>query len=152
MSRQRKKRPQRVRETSPAYSVDPERKLLLDTNAWIWWYTNDRRLGPRSRLAIQSAQQVYFSVVSAWEITIKTQRGKLELAPGVDLSVEIAADGFVPMPIDLDHVLGIALLPSIHRDPFDRLLVSQAIVEALTIVSADDAIVRYPVSVLDARV
>ncbi len=151
MSRPRKSPAKRVRETAPAYAPDPARKLLLDTNAWIWWYSKDRRLGPRSHLAIQSAQQVYFSAVSAWEITIKSQRGKLELASGIDLSADISADGFLPLAIGLEHALGVALLPSIHRDPFDRLLVAQAIAEGLTIVTSDAAIARYPVSVLDAR-
>ena len=151
MSRQRKRPAKRVRETAPAYAPDPARKLLLDTNAWIWWYSKDRRLGPQSHLAIQSAQEVYFSAVSAWEITIKLERRKLELAPGIDLSAEVSADGFVPLAIDLEHALGVALLPSLHRDPFDRLLVAQAIAEDLTIVTSDAAIARYPVRVLDAR-
>src|SRR5687767_1791292 len=126
MSRPRKNPAKRVRETAPTYAPEPARMLLLDTNAWIWWYSKDRRLGPRSQLAIQSAQQVYFSAVSAWEITIKLQRGKLELARGIDLSAEVSADGFLPLAIDVEHALGVALLPSLHRDPFDRLLVAQA--------------------------
>lgn len=151
MTPQRKRQAKRVREAAPSYPPDPARRLLLDTNAWIWWYSNDRRLGSQSRLAIQSARQVYFSVVSAWEIAIKVQRGKLELTRGVDVSSEIAADGFIPLAVELGHAVGVSLLPAIHRDPFDRMIVSQAIGESLTIVTADAAIARYPVPVIDAR-
>lgn len=151
MTRSPKKAPRRVREAAPAYRPEPAQRLLLDTNAWIWWKASDRKLGARARRAIQSAAQVYVSVATVWEMSIKAARGKLRLPPNVDVSAEIAVDGFAPLSIGVDHAARAGSLPLFHSDPFDRMLVAQANVEELTIVTSDAAIARYPVPVLDAR-
>lgn len=124
--------------------------MLLDTQVWLWWNADDTRLGPGARKAIRNADEVHFSVASAWEIGIKAALGKLELPSplNTDLERELAEDGFRPLPIELQHALRVTTLPMIHRDPFDRMLVAQALSEDLTLVTADANLMRYPVATL----
>ncbi|HEY4219098.1 MAG TPA: type II toxin-antitoxin system VapC family toxin [Gemmatimonadaceae bacterium] len=127
------------------------RRILLDTHTWLWWYDADRRLGARARALIAGADEVRFSAVSAWEIVIKQAIGKLVIRGVFDLARELDRDGFLTVPITIAHTEEVRHLPSVHRDPFDRLLVAQARVEGLTILTGDDAISRYDVPVIDAR-
>jgi PIN domain nuclease of toxin-antitoxin system len=124
---------------------------LLDTHVWIWWTIKHPDLGPTARRAVQTAEEAFLSVASVWEIVIKLQKRKVTLPSEIDLASNLAGDGFLTLQVELRHALGVAVLPGIHRDPFDRLLVSQALAEGLTIVTADEMIARYPVQVLDAR-
>ena len=140
----------KVRERSSEYLAASARSLLLDTHVWLWWNAGDRRLGKRARSAIQAAQEVYFSVASAWEIALKVELGKLELPENGDIVTELAQDGFRPLSIELKHVLRVATLPRIHRDPFDRLLVCQAREDNLTLLTADPVFSRYDVPVRSA--
>lgn len=121
--------------------------LLLDTCAIIWWASDDsRRLGA-AKAAITEAPRVCISVVSLFEITVKIGIGKL----AVDLSAltnALRADGFETLPIAEHHLLAQLTLPLLHRDPFDRLLIAQAITEQLTIVSDDRHLAAYPVSII----
>jgi PIN domain nuclease of toxin-antitoxin system len=137
-----------VAETSPVYSP---RRILLDTHTWLWWYAGDRRLGRNARALAKNADEVRLSAASAWEIAIKHAIGKLVIHGTLDITREIERDGFMALPITMAHADEVRRLPPLHRDPFDRLLVAQARVEGLTIVTADDAIPRYDVSVIDAR-
>ncbi|MFL5798913.1 MAG: type II toxin-antitoxin system VapC family toxin [Actinomycetota bacterium] len=126
-------------------------RLLLDTTAFLWWLAGDERLSARATRAIGNrANDVYLSVASAWEIVVKEASGKLTLPsrPEVLIPEQIAENGFVPLPVQLAHVLGAGTLPEIHRDPFDRLLVAQAIAEGLKLVSADENIRRYAIRVI----
>jgi len=125
---------------------------LLDTHAWLWWYVGDRRLGREARALIKHSDDVRFSLASAWEIAIKRSTGKLPVKGELLLEQELERDGFTPLPITLAHTDEVRMLPPLHRDPFDRMLVAQARVEGLTIISADDAIARYGVAVIDARI
>lgn len=122
-------------------------RLLLDTHVAIWWLDGDRRLSSATRAAIESATEVYLSVVSLWEIMIKQDRGRLDLPAGF---TDALRDDFVDLPLTLDHVLEGRALPLLHRDPFDRMLVAQAVVEGMTIVSADRALAEYRVPLLPA--
>lgn len=122
-------------------------KLLLDTHVAIWWLDGDRRLSSATRAAIESAAVVYLSVVSLWEILIKQDRGRLDLPAGFTDALE---DDFVDLPLTLDHVLAGRALPLLHRDPFDRMLIAQAVVEEMTIVSGDRALADYHVPLLPA--
>lgn len=122
-------------------------RLLLDTHVAIWWLDGDRRLSSATRAAIESATEVYLSVVSLWEIMIEQDRGRLDLPAGF---TDALRDDFVDLPLTLDHVLGGRALPLLHRDPFDRMLVAQAVVEGMTIVSADRALAEYRVPLLPA--
>ena len=146
--------PRAVRERSPRASTASltARRLLLDTHVWLWWQADDRRLGPEARSNIHAAAEVRFSAASAWEIAIKSAIGKLVLPKGADIHAELERDGFVPLAVEIAHAEGVRALPPLHRDPFDRLLVAQALAEGLTLVTADPALGRYAVAVLDATV
>jgi len=149
--KQRRKRPARVRETPPGDASQRTGRLLLDSHVWIWWRTLDPRMGPGTRAAITTADDVYLSVASAWELAIKRQLGKLKIPRELDLAAEFARDGFVPVTITMEHALVAASLPPIHKDPFDRMLVAQARIEGLTLVTADPMLSRYDVPVLAAE-
>ena len=121
--------------------------LLLDTHALLWWLADDPRLpeAPRQALGNQEVL-VYASAVSAWEITVKRTLGKLDI-PG-DWVTAVAEEGFRRLEITWEHVLEVGALPDVHRDPFDRLLVAQARVEGMTLVSGDATIAAYGTPVL----
>jgi PIN domain nuclease of toxin-antitoxin system len=127
--------------------------LLLDTHVLLWWLADDRALGSRARNAIADAgNAVWVSTASAWEVAIKVALGRLQLpgpAPEV-LPAALADNDFAPLPISVGHALRVADLPDIHADPFDRMLIAQAVSEGLTIVAADAIFARYPVAVLAA--
>ncbi len=127
----------------------PGRGLLLDTHAFLWWAADDDRLSTAASRAI-AERRVLLSVATPWEMTIKHALGRLELrgAPRTFVYGQVARHGFEPLVISLEHVLGVADLPPYHADPFDRLLIAQARVERLTIVTADDAFGAYDVDVL----
>ncbi len=122
-------------------------RLLLDTHVLLWALTDDRRLAPEIRAAIVDGKtEVLVSAASAWEITVKRALGKLR-APD-DLPGQVAAARFESLDISVEHALAVGELPDHHRDPFDRMLVAQARVEGLTVVTNDPWIRRYDVAVL----
>ena len=125
-------------------------RLLLDTHAWLWWLTDDRRLGRRARQAISNPRsEVYVSAASAWEVAIKEALGKLRLGKA-NLEAEIAANGFLELTVRIRHALIAGRLPSVHDDPFDRMLVAQAQAEELAVVTADPVFERYGIQVVEA--
>jgi len=124
---------------------------ILDTHAFLWMVTDDRRLSEAARAAIaDGANQVFLSAASMWEIVLKAGAGKLHLRGGPDrfLEREIRRNRLSPLPIQLAHVLRVGSLPAIHKDPFDRLLIAQAQVENLPLITADPEVTRYPVQVI----
>ena len=122
-------------------------KLLLDTHALLWWLADDARLGVRARQAIRKPTNLVFvSAATAWEIAVKRALGRL-VAPG-DIEEWLVASDFRPLPIQISEAVASAELPLHHRDPFDRLLVAQAQIGGMTIVTSDEDIARYGVSVL----
>ncbi len=124
-------------------------RLLLDTNALLWALDRPERLSDRASDAISSpANDVFVSPVSAWEISIKSAARKLE--PRVDLLHELRRLDLSPLAVTWEHGLAAGSLPLHHRDPFDRMLVAQAQLEGLTIVTSDERIARYQVAVLPA--
>lgn len=127
--------------------------LLLDTQSFLWWINDDRRLGATARATLRDARnEVMFSVASAWEIAIKARLGRLKAPKDLATFVadQIFINGFRILPIELGHAAAVRHLDDHHRDPFDRLLVAQAGVEGLTLVTSDAVIFRYSVRVLDA--
>jgi PIN domain nuclease of toxin-antitoxin system len=121
-------------------------KLLIDTHAAIWWLAGDRRLSAAARAAIASADvEAAVSVASIWEASIKHSAGRLR---GPDLRTALSAAGIPFLRIDERHAKVAGELPLVHRDPFDRMLVAQASVERLSIVTADEQIPRYDVPVI----
>ena len=126
-------------------------KLLLDTHAFLWWIADDPSLSTRARRAIAgAANEVYLSAASAHEMAIKAGLGRLRLREPLEELVprEVAACGFRVLPVQLSHALGVSSLPPIHRDPFDRLLVAQARIEDLALVTIDKALGRYGVKIV----
>ena len=126
-------------------------RLLLDTHTFLWWVSNDRRLSDRARAFIQDqSAEVFFSTVAAWEIAIKVRLGQIELQGDVTQVIpeRIAANGFLILPVEIQHALRVAALPLLHRDPFDRLLIAQAQIEGLTILTRDPLIAQYDVAVV----
>jgi PIN domain nuclease of toxin-antitoxin system len=123
-------------------------KLLLDTHALLWWLDGDDRLTPEATEAIAGAELVAVSAASAWEIGIKQALGKLD-GP-VDLSAEMATNGFTGLPITVAHALAAGALPLHHADPFDRMLVAQSRLEGLTLVTRDDRLAVYGIAHLRA--
>ena len=121
-------------------------KLLLDTHAVLWWQTDDRRLPKAARSAIATADVVWVSAASGWEVAIKTALGRLRI--NEPFAVTVAADDFTELPVTFAHAARLGLLPSHHTDPFDRLLVAQALVEGATLVTKDQALGAYGVPVL----
>jgi PIN domain nuclease of toxin-antitoxin system len=121
-------------------------KLLLDTHVVLWWQRDDRRLKRQARQAIAEADLVWVSAASGWELAIKSALGRLRLAE--PFHVTIAADDFTELPLTLRHAGELAVLPAHHADPFDRVLIAQAIVEGATIVSHDRAFQPYGVPML----
>ncbi len=120
-------------------------KLLLDTHAFLWFFDNPDKLSTPVRTALADpANACFLSVVSVWEIQIKTGLGKLSLSQPIEDAITLSAsDGLQILPTDLNHVFGLAKLPDHHRDPFDRLLIAQALFEGLTLVTKDEKIQRY---------
>jgi PIN domain nuclease of toxin-antitoxin system len=125
---------------------------LIDTHVFLWWASDRGALvSERAReLLSDGATDVSFSMASAWEIAIKVGGGRMELPETVEryLPDRIRHHGFDLMPIDLPHVFRAGALPRLHGDPFDRMLVAQAQVEGLPILTADPVLARYDVETI----
>jgi PIN domain nuclease of toxin-antitoxin system len=126
-------------------------RLLLDTRALLWWFTDDDQLSATARKAIgDEVNEVFVSAASAWEIATKQRLGKL---PKVPQAAErfgelVAADGFVHLPVTYLHSLKAGSYPYDHRDPFDRVLAAQGELEMLTLVTKDPAFAPFEVTTL----
>lgn len=126
-------------------------RLLLDTHVFLWYVTADSKLPATFLAAIRDpANEVYLSVASVWEAVIKHGLGKLPLpGPPADyLPQQRDAHGIAPLPIDEGVMPHLAALPPLHRDPFDRLLVAQALQHGMTLATVDADVIAYPVPVL----
>ena len=124
-------------------------KLLLDTHALIWWDEKPARLGSKARAAcLDSANELWLSVASVWEIQIKMMLGRLALRQPLKPLIEdqVKRNGMLILPVKFEHVLRLESLPERHKDPFDRLLVAQALEENCVLVSHDPMIAQYPVT------
>lgn len=122
-------------------------RLLLDTHVLIWWLEDSPRLGDQARSAIaDGANQVFVSAVSACEMSVKAAKGKIR-AP-TDLARQVADNSFEEMPLTIRHGALVRDLPAHHGDPFDRMLVAQAVCEGLTVVTADQQMSSYDVPIL----
>ncbi len=121
--------------------------LLLDTQVLIWW-DEGRRLAAGARRAIADADSIYVSAASAWEVAIKTGLGRLRPVRTVEQAAE--ESGFLELPVTFRHAARVSELPSHHRDPFDRLLIAQAEVEQLRLVTRDAVFTMYGVEVIGA--
>ncbi|MEC4591213.1 MULTISPECIES: type II toxin-antitoxin system VapC family toxin [Nitrospirillum] len=123
-------------------------RLLIDTHILLWWMADDPALPAAARTALQDRRsQIFVSAASIWEISIKSALGRL-IFPLHGIEERLAKAGFMPLGIDIAHAARAGALPPHHQDPFDRMLVAQAQLEGLTLVSVDAIIRRYAVAVL----
>ena len=126
-------------------------KVLLDTHTLLWFIHGDERLSPRSReIILDHLSQLYYSMVSIWEITIKESLGKIELSKNWlgTIESELIANGVQRAVIDFKTFKTLSSLPFHHRDPFDRLLISQAMSNDMTLLSRDTILKQYTVNVI----
>ena len=122
--------------------------LLLDTHVFLWLQSSPERLGDHLAVVEDRSNDLTVSAASAWEIAIKYEIGRLSLpeAPSRYVPGRIRAIGARALPVEHSHALAVASLPALHRDPFDRLLVAQAQLEDMTILTVDRAVARYAVA------
>jgi PIN domain nuclease of toxin-antitoxin system len=126
-------------------------RAILDTHACLWWITNNPQLSQPIRDIISNPNNtLYLSVASSWEIIIKSNIGKLPLPepPTQFIQACLSANRFESMAISLAHVLQVDTLPNHHKDPFDRILIAQAQVEDMPILTIDHLIAQYPVKTI----
>ena len=128
-------------------------RVLLDTHALLWWLAGDSNLSIDARHAIADpANEIFVSAASAWEVATKFRIGKLPGAGplGVDFAREVRQQGFVALAISLEHAQVAGALVGDHRDPFDRMLIAQAIRRGVAVLTAHDTFGAYDVAVIDA--
>lgn len=124
--------------------------LLLDSHAFLWWLAEDPKLSAEARQAVADpSSAVHVSAASVWELSIKAALGRLDLN-GADLVEEIGENAFIELPMTARHAAHAASLPRHHDDPFDRMLIAQARVEGLTVVTRDSVFPAYGVTVVPA--
>lgn len=117
-------------------------RVLLDTHVFLWAVAGSPSLKAAARRQIESAEAAYVSAASIWEIAIKARLGKIE-ADADELVAAIEQSGFIELPVRAAHAAGVARLPPLHYDPFDRLLVAQAMAEPLRLLTADPVLAPY---------
>lgn len=117
-------------------------RLLLDTHIFLWYISDDKYLSSFATSKIKSATRVFISSASIWEIAIKIKRGKFK-ADIEEIVAAIGKSGFLELPVSCSHVIKTCSLNNVHKDPFDRILVAQAIAEPLTLISADIKLKDY---------
>jgi PIN domain nuclease of toxin-antitoxin system len=123
-------------------------RLLLDSHVIVWWALYPGRLRPETREVLTSGgNQVHMSAASIWELGLKMARGKLSLPDGY--AERLLHDGLAELPVRIAHAAHAASLPALHGDPFDRILIAQALTEGLILVTSDRAIARYDVPIME---
>ena len=123
---------------------------LLDTHTFIWFIEDDEKLSSTAKETIEAENSVnYISIASLWEIAIKINLEKLELKKQfAEIGNQITQNGFIILPIEFQDTLTVSLLPYIHKDPFDRIIISQSMNKDFTLITADDNIAKYDVKTL----
>ena len=121
-------------------------RLLLDTHILLWWLARNARLSNAARIAIEESDEAFVSAATAWEIAIKISQRKLEFRG--DLERHLTSNRFLSLPVSVAHAIAAGSLPLHHRDPFDRMLVAQASLESLTLLTADARLKAYDVRVM----
>jgi len=126
-------------------------RVLLDTHTFLWWTTGDPRLSPRAHKIISNGgNEIFLSAASGWEIAIKAKLGRLRLPDDIErfFSNQMAINAIEGLPVRMSHALHVYALPDYHQDPFDRLLIAQAQIEKLSLLTADSQISRYSVNII----
>ena len=117
-------------------------RLLLDTHIFLWAVSGSPLLKPAVRRVLEGADEVYVSAASVWEVAIKARLGKIDADPH-ELATAIPESGFLELPVRAAHAAQVATLDPHHNDPFDRLLIAQALVEPLKLVTVDAVLAKY---------
>ena len=128
-------------------------RILLDTQCWLWMQVSPERFSPSALIQIEDpGNELLLSAASSWEIAIKVGLGKLSLPlpPADYVPDRLMSSGVIGLPVGHSHALHVASLPAHHRDPFDRLLIAQAQIEGLTILTADREFAQYDVQLAEA--
>jgi PIN domain nuclease of toxin-antitoxin system len=125
-------------------------KYLLDTHVFVWWSISPEKLSSKAISILQDPDNIIFlSLVSVWEMQIKSLLGKLSFpVPLAEVVFKQQANGIWLLPLTLSHIWRLENLPNYHRDPFDRLLISQTMVEQIPLVSNDSQLIQYPTQVV----
>ena len=126
-------------------------KAILDTHTFLWWCIDHPELSlPAREVIADGRNEIFFSAVCAWEIMIKVQIGRLTLPdhPELFINNQVTDNQFSQLPMTTAHALGLTQLSSIHKDPFDRILVAQAKIEKLPLISSDKTLAKYGVEVI----
>lgn len=124
-------------------------RVLLDTHAFLWFVLGDEKLSSNARRSIEDpGNEKLVSPASSWEIAIKISLNKYTLSQPYEVFMQkgIAGNSFIILPIELQHTVALTTLPFHHRDPFDRLIIAQAMVESIPVISGDAAFAAYPVT------
>ena len=124
-------------------------RLLVDSHVALWWLGGNLLMGANCKEQLEASDEVYFSAVTPWELGIKRANGKISFPDG--LVSELKGAGFVELAISATHAEKASELPPHHRDPFDRMLIAQAQLESLVLVTADRTLRPYDVEIIDAR-
>jgi PIN domain nuclease of toxin-antitoxin system len=123
-------------------------RLILDTHAFLWWIVDSPQLSSRVRDVMRNpANELFLSVASAWEIAIKVNLGRLRLPDRPDRFIpgQLMKNAIEPLPVEMSHALYVSRLPAIHRDPFDRIIIAQSILEKMPVVTRDTDIAKYKI-------
>jgi PIN domain nuclease of toxin-antitoxin system len=126
-------------------------RLILDTHAFLWWIVDGPPLAARGRDVVKNpANELFLSVASAWEIAIKVNLGRLRLPDRPDRFIpgQLMKNAIEPLPVEMSHALYVSRLPAIHRDPFDRIIIAQSILEKMPVVTRDTDIAKYKIKTL----
>ena len=126
-------------------------KYLLDTHAFLWFVLDDKRISTTAKSIIKdSKNEIFFSAASAWEIAIKMKLNRLRIKGNLEPFIieQLSTNNIVPLSITIYHSLYIEQLPQIHKDPFDRIIIAQSIVENLQLISTDKNIRKYNIKVV----
>jgi PIN domain nuclease of toxin-antitoxin system len=126
-------------------------RALLDTHTFLWWISDNPHLSPRVREIIGNGEnELFLSAASGWEMAIKAGLGRLQLPPNLEHFIleQMALNAIESLPVQMSHALHVYKLPDHHRDPFDRMLIAQAQLENLPILTVDPQIARYSVKVI----
>lgn len=117
-------------------------RVLLDTHIFVWAIAGNRRLSSSARRYLNAAEVVFVSAASIWEVAVKARLGKIDSDPE-ELAEAIDASGFIELPVTSRHAAAVSKLPLHHQDPFDRLLLAQALTEPLRLITADESLKAY---------
>ena len=126
-------------------------RYLLDTHAFLWFVLDVKRISTKAKSIIEdSKNEIYFSAASAWEMSIKTKLGRLKLGGNLEAFIieQLTANSFGPLTITITHALYTEKLPQIHKDPFDRMMISQSKLENLVLITGDKKIREYKVPIV----